>query len=371
MRTARVRRPADAGGDLDLVEHALEVLLGRLGFARGSRSAARPRSIRAYAAITARRGSRSARRSSSVSARTSASTPQPGSRAPAPWRRADPGREPERDAGDGEQRNDRDDGPDGELGGVPGRLFLPPAPPWPKSGGAVRPARLGSPRSRGRTARARRSREAATRSTAAGRAVTARAPSGSYRRNHVSATATNTAHSTIITRKRLKAVSTKPSEGRRTLLLPVGTEPVEATATTATRTTTARAIASVGTVDRPAAARYRPCPMRRATDSERWPRPTVVGIVNVTPDSFSDGGAYVDAGAAADAAEAMPGRRGRPRRRRGVNRRDRERRRLPRRGARRVVPVLERLEGRRVSIDTSRAEVARRDWRSGPSWSTT
>jgi dihydropteroate synthase len=100
--------------------------------------------------------------------------------------------------------------------------------------------------------------------------------------------------------------------------------------------------------------------MRRATDSERWPRPTVVGIVNVTPDSFSDGGAYVDAGAAADAALAMlaagaaivdvGGESTRP----GAEdvSLDEE--------LRRVVPVLERLEGRRVSVDTSRAEVARR-----------
>ena len=100
--------------------------------------------------------------------------------------------------------------------------------------------------------------------------------------------------------------------------------------------------------------------MRRATDSERWPRPTIVGIVNVTPDSFSDGGTYVDAAAAADAAERMladgaalvdvGGESTRP----GADdvSLDEE--------LGRVVPVLERLEGRRVSIDTSRAEVARR-----------
>ncbi len=100
--------------------------------------------------------------------------------------------------------------------------------------------------------------------------------------------------------------------------------------------------------------------MRRVTDNERWPRPTVVGIVNVTPDSFSDGGAYVDADAAADAAVAMlvdgaaivdvGGESTRP----GADdvSLDEE--------LRRVVPVLERLDGRRVSIDTSRAEVARR-----------
>ena len=100
--------------------------------------------------------------------------------------------------------------------------------------------------------------------------------------------------------------------------------------------------------------------MRRETDSERWPRPTVIGIVNVTPDSFSDGGAYVDAGAAVDTAEAMlaagaaivdvGGESTRP----GADdvSLDEE--------LRRVVPVLERLEGRRLSIDTSRAAVARR-----------
>ncbi len=100
--------------------------------------------------------------------------------------------------------------------------------------------------------------------------------------------------------------------------------------------------------------------MRRVTDSERWPRPTVVGIVNVTPDSFSDGGAYVDADAAADVALEMladgaaivdvGGESTRP----GADdvSLDEE--------LRRVLPVLERLDGRRVSIDTSRAEVARR-----------
>ena len=99
--------------------------------------------------------------------------------------------------------------------------------------------------------------------------------------------------------------------------------------------------------------------MRRTTHAERWPRPTVVGIVNVTPDSFSDGGTYASAEDAAEAAGRMlaegaaivdvGGESTRP-------------------GADpvgvdeelgRVLPVLERLEGRRVSIDTSRAEVAR------------
>lgn len=100
--------------------------------------------------------------------------------------------------------------------------------------------------------------------------------------------------------------------------------------------------------------------MRRATPTERWPRPTVVGILNVTPDSFSDGGAYATARAAADAAGAMldagaafvdvGGESTRP----GADAVtvDEE--------LRRVVPVLEELAGSPISIDTSRAEVARR-----------
>ena len=86
----------------------------------------------------------------------------------------------------------------------------------------------------------------------------------------------------------------------------------------------------------------------------------MIGIVNVTPDSFSDGGAYRSAGDAAEAAERMladgaalvdvGGESTRPGS--GAVAVDEE--------LRRVLPVLERLEGRRVSIDTSRAEVARR-----------
>ncbi|MDP8993693.1 MAG: dihydropteroate synthase, partial [Pseudomonadota bacterium] len=37
----------------------------------------------------------------------------------------------------------------------------------------------------------------------------------------------------------------------------------------------------------------------------RLDQPQVVGIVNVTPDSFSDGGRFADAGEAAEAAHAM------------------------------------------------------------------
>ena len=86
-----------------------------------------------------------------------------------------------------------------------------------------------------------------------------------------------------------------------------------------------------------------------------------MGVVNVTPDSFSDGGVHLDADLAASAARRMlaegaaivdvGGESTRPGSE-GVSV-DEE--------LRRVVPVLERLAGDvPVSIDTSRAEVARR-----------
>jgi dihydropteroate synthase len=94
---------------------------------------------------------------------------------------------------------------------------------------------------------------------------------------------------------------------------------------------------------------------------QRFPAPSVMGVVNVTPDSFSDGGVHLDPDAAGKAARRMveegaaivdiggestrPGSEGVPL--------DEE--------LRRVVPVLERLEGTLpVSIDTAKAEVARR-----------
>src|SRR5688572_844458 len=99
--------------------------------------------------------------------------------------------------------------------------------------------------------------------------------------------------------------------------------------------------------------------MRRPATTERWPRPTVVGIVNVTPDSFSDGGVYASPDEAAAGAERMlaagaaivdvGGESTRP----GAGSVDVDEE------LRRVIEVLERLEGRRISIDTSRAEVAR------------
>jgi dihydropteroate synthase len=93
---------------------------------------------------------------------------------------------------------------------------------------------------------------------------------------------------------------------------------------------------------------------------ERWPRPSVMGVLNVTPDSFSDGGRFVDPADAvahglrlvAEGAAVVDvgGESTRP-------------------GAEpvsvdeelaRVEPVLDALRGVPVSIDTAKAEVARR-----------
>ncbi len=93
---------------------------------------------------------------------------------------------------------------------------------------------------------------------------------------------------------------------------------------------------------------------------QRFPRPSVMGVVNVTPDSFSDGGVNLRAEDAIASARRMldegaaivdvGGESTRP----GSD---------PTPIAeelRRVVPVLEGLAGRPVSIDTAKAEVARR-----------
>ena len=95
--------------------------------------------------------------------------------------------------------------------------------------------------------------------------------------------------------------------------------------------------------------------------AERFPRPSVMGIVNVTPDSFSDGGRNLDPLTAAETARRMVaegaaivdvgGESTRPGSA-GVSA-DEE--------LRRVVPVLEALAGEvPVSIDTAKAVVARR-----------
>ena len=93
---------------------------------------------------------------------------------------------------------------------------------------------------------------------------------------------------------------------------------------------------------------------------ERLPRPSVMGVVNVTPDSFSDGGVNFQTEDAVASARRMVeegaaivdvgGESTRP----GSESVsvDEE--------LRRVVPVLEALHGSPLSIDTAKAEVARR-----------
>jgi dihydropteroate synthase len=93
---------------------------------------------------------------------------------------------------------------------------------------------------------------------------------------------------------------------------------------------------------------------------ERFPRPSVIGVVNVTPDSFSDGGVHLDPEVAAAAARRMAedgaalvdvgGESTRPGSD-GVSAEEE---------LRRVVPVFDRLGGAiPLSIDTSKAAVAR------------
>jgi dihydropteroate synthase len=95
--------------------------------------------------------------------------------------------------------------------------------------------------------------------------------------------------------------------------------------------------------------------------TDRFPRPSVMGVVNVTPDSFSDGGVHLAAGDAIASARRMVsdgaaivdigGESTRP----GAEpvSLDEE--------LRRVVPVLETVAHELpVSIDTAKAEVARR-----------
>jgi dihydropteroate synthase len=92
---------------------------------------------------------------------------------------------------------------------------------------------------------------------------------------------------------------------------------------------------------------------------ERFPRPSVMGVVNVTPDSFSDGGVHLDSAVAVEAAKRMMaegaaivdigGESTRPGSD-GVSAVEE---------LRRVVPVLDRLgAGLSISIDTSKAAVA-------------
>jgi dihydropteroate synthase len=99
---------------------------------------------------------------------------------------------------------------------------------------------------------------------------------------------------------------------------------------------------------------------------QRFPRPSVMGVVNVTPDSFSDGGINLEPAQAIASARRMRaegaaivdigGESTRPGSK-GVSAEEE---------LRRVVPVLEGLAGEvPVSIDTSKAQVARHALRLG------
>jgi dihydropteroate synthase len=100
--------------------------------------------------------------------------------------------------------------------------------------------------------------------------------------------------------------------------------------------------------------------MARALIEERFPRPSVMGIVNVTPDSFSDGGVNLRPQDAVASARRMleegaaivdiGGESTRP----GAEAVS------PEEELRRVEPVLEALQGLPVSIDTAKAVVATR-----------
>jgi len=98
----------------------------------------------------------------------------------------------------------------------------------------------------------------------------------------------------------------------------------------------------------------------RPAIEERFPRPSVMGVVNVTPDSFSDGGVHLrtepavttawgmlDAGAAIVDVGGESTRPGSS----GVSAREE---------LERIEPVLVDLAGAPVSVDTSKAAVARR-----------
>ena len=94
---------------------------------------------------------------------------------------------------------------------------------------------------------------------------------------------------------------------------------------------------------------------------ERFPRPSVMGVLNVTPDSFSDGGVHLDADVAAAGARRMLDERAAIVDVGGESTRPGSTGVTVDEELRRVVPVLERLNGEiPVSIDTAKAEVARR-----------
>ena len=100
--------------------------------------------------------------------------------------------------------------------------------------------------------------------------------------------------------------------------------------------------------------------MTRPALEERFPRPSVMGIVNVTPDSFFDGGVHFRPEAAVAAGRAMVDEGATIVDVGGESTRPRAEPLDAPEELRRVEPVLRGLAGVPLSIDSSKAEVARR-----------
>ena len=93
---------------------------------------------------------------------------------------------------------------------------------------------------------------------------------------------------------------------------------------------------------------------------EAFPRPSVIGVLNVTPDSFSDGGAFLDPAVAVAQAKRLLGEGAALVEVGGESTRPGSDGVTAEEELRRVEPVLAGLAGLPVSIDTSKADVARR-----------
>jgi len=98
---------------------------------------------------------------------------------------------------------------------------------------------------------------------------------------------------------------------------------------------------------------------------ERRRHALVMGVLNVTPDSFSDGGRHLDPAAAAGAGRRMLGEGAAILDVGGESTRPGAAAVAPDEEWRRIAPVLERLAGRPVSVDTRRTAVARRALEAG------
>ncbi len=97
----------------------------------------------------------------------------------------------------------------------------------------------------------------------------------------------------------------------------------------------------------------------RSPIEQRFPRPAVMGIVNVTPDSFSDGGVHFAAEDAVAAGRRLAGEGAAIVDVGGESTRPGSRAVSADEELARIVPVLERLDGVPLSVDTTKAEVAR------------